>query len=236
MSRALSAVAIVGLLVLSAACGGESSPSQPTGAGGAQVFHDTLNAPESRQSTRVWPALYSPTGSTAGVSGAVITDDFVPSRSGEIRRVQWQGGYCDGRFNVPHVAPQPSAQQFFIAFVDGQGAAPNNFLLPPHSAPDRSFSIPAEQVPHDHLFDLVPNSTDSCVNKGAAAVSYYQHSATLPRPVSVVAGRRYWLIIAADVGASQTVWGWRFGGLDNGLAVSVYPSVLPQDLAFRLTE
>jgi hypothetical protein len=239
---ALMAVVAVGTI----ACG-QSTPTQPSStqpastqpepaspSPGSQVFHDTLNPATSRDATRVWPSAWVLEGGRLS-SGSLIADDFVARQSGQIRTVRWQGGYCDGRFNVPHAPPAPSATLFYVSFVNDMPWGPENFDLPPSTAPERYFAIAAEQVQHLRLFDLVPNANDPCVSKGAAAIGYYEHSVVLPTPVTVVSGRRYWLEVSANIGTSPTTWGWRVGLPDNGRANTNYQSTTGQDMAFRLT-
>ena len=238
LSRHLSL--LVGV-ILWAGCGGSSPTTTPTSTPAAVsspadlVFHDTMNPRDSRSPSRLWVSswFYNQYGSVT--PSVIMADDFTPTSSGELRSIRWQGGYCDARYNGPHVAPEPEAQEFTISIIADRNNKPEAWDFPPYYNPLYFGRFPPSAVEHIRLFEMVPNSVDPCANKGDAAISYYEHGVTLSTPFAVVAGRHYWLSISVNIGTSQTLWGWRVGSSDNGRSVSVFDTASQQDLAFRLS-
>jgi hypothetical protein len=155
--------------------------------------HDTLQPIENREPTRLYGSAKSP-----GFWYYVI-DDFVSPATTETRVIRWQGGYCDPRYQVPLAVPRPVSRSFsiWLSADNGSGRRP----LPAANAPggqllEATFS-PAE-AHEELLFEVVDNGGIGCGSKETAPASYFQYSATLPRPLPVTQGSRYWIAILGD--------------------------------------
>ena len=239
LENALRGLALAGALA-TCACGGSESgtPAQPTPTptpaptpvpAAPIVIHDTLQPLENREPTRLYDSAKS--------SGFwyYLTDDFISPVTTEIRVVRWQGGYCDARFQVPLAVPRPVSRSFSISLSadNGTGRRP----VAPVTAPsgqllDAVFS-PAEA--HEELLFEALNSV-GCGSKDPAPASYYQYTATLPRPLAVTQGTRYWIAILGETGDSGITWGWRVGRSDNGYTLPSFTAdgYYPFDMAFSL--
>jgi hypothetical protein len=210
-----------------AACGSEkggiTEPSTPATANGTPspskelVIHDSLN-PFGNRSAELAPSYvldkYIPMISTL-VPWA--WDDFTSAAADPIRTVSWQGGYC-GTLASPG-PPPASSIEFGVAFSSDYSGRPIWAY-----APQARFT-PADAHEQFAFYD------NGC--------AYYDYTAALPTPFPVTAGKRYWLLIAAETSSSgSSRWGWRVGTQDNGISArgshgEVWTS--PSDLAFFLS-
>jgi hypothetical protein len=127
-SRASLRAHVIGIALLIAggnvACGG-SSPTQPSPSPSPSpsvtVVYSTLNAADSRNSLGLYDSLTYINDLGVPVDGVWVVDDFTPSVSAQVRVVNWQGGYCDPRLNVPLAVPASVAQSFRITVAEDAG-------------------------------------------------------------------------------------------------------------------
>jgi hypothetical protein len=92
------------------------------------------------------------------------------------------------------------------------------------------------EVAEQLMFEVAEERELGCGPKIPASYSYYSYSATLPRPVALTAGRKYWLSVQADIGNTEIWWGWRRGTRDNNIALNpVFSAYWEADMAFSLT-
>jgi hypothetical protein len=159
-----------------------------------------------------------------------VMDDFVSTTSGQLRAIGWQGGYCDQRFLVPLAVPMPIARSFQITVAEDSG------IKSPSATTLLDVALAPADVHQERLFDVLANSNAGCGPKIPASFAYYRYSATLPRPIALSAGRRYWLRLVADVGTTDVIWGWRRGMPDNAYTwLSIPNAYYPVDMAFSAT-
>jgi hypothetical protein len=86
------------------------------------------------------------------------------------------------------------------------------------------------------MLTVLENRESGCYSRLPASFAYYTYTATLPTPVSVVAGQRYWLMVRADIGDSELMWGWRGGsGGDGKSLLTIAGHFWPTDMAFSLS-
>jgi hypothetical protein len=222
-----------------AACGG-SSPTEPTPSPspspppspGPILIHSTLIPSEDRSATRLFLAYLKPGGVFVNEYYGVW-DDFTPAVSAQVRTVRWQGGYCDARYLVPPVVPPAVARSFRIRFSDDFEGWP--LIFRPNTAPPIDVNIPISQMREEKMFDV--DSPDLPCGRDGTPQSYYSYSTTLPTPLPVVGGRRYWIRVDADVGNSEVAWGWRIGTGGDGRSIShVSNAVWLADMAFSLSQ
>lgn len=219
----------------SVACGGSSptEPSAPSSPPSPVLIHNSLNSTDDRTPVRLYDSVAYISGGYLVYPGGVI-DDFTPKVSAQVRQVRWQGGYCDPRFRVPLAVPPPVARSFWLIFSDDLEGAPA--IWKPNVAPLSDVDLPIGQVIEERMFDVL-ESPIACSPKVPASFSYYSYSATLPTPVSVQAGRRYWLMIRANIGSSDLTWGWRAGvGGDGRAFITGVLGQWPVDMAFSLSQ
>jgi hypothetical protein len=233
------ALAVANIAVISA-CGGSKteSPTQPTPApapvpvpAAPVVVHDSLQPLDNRQPTRLYESAKS--------SGFwyYLTDDFVSPVNTEIRVVRWQGGYCDPRYQVPLAVPRSVSRSFsiWISADNGTGRRPAAPANPPGGQLIDAVFAPAD-AHEELLFEVLDNGGIGCGSKETSPASYFQYTATLPRPVPVTQGGRYWIAILGDTGDSGITWGWRVGRPDNGYTLPSFTAdgYYPFDMAFSV--
>jgi hypothetical protein len=210
-----------------AACGGGSSapatPIVPTPVVELPlVLHDTLNPPGGAANIQL------PISSLrSGLNETWAIDDFVIAANTAVRIVRWQGIYSPVR--------PTGATRFHVAFLpdNGSGTAPSPEIDP---ATRRGVAIYRGEFPIDQVnerLDVVvpcPNSQLQC--------SLYDYSVTLPTPLPITQGVRYWLVIQAEAPFNSNAlitWGWRRGEPDNQRSRShIANATLPFDFAFAL--
>jgi len=199
------------------------------------VVHDTLQPAENRDVTRLYSSFaYVDEFGRVGPFSFVV-DDFVSTISGQLRSVAWQGGYCDPRFQVAEVVPPPVARSFEVILTEDSRGGPAFFNTPLVTPLLTATFTPAE-AQEQRVFDVLRVTDIGCGAKVPAPFSYYRYSITVPRPVEIIAGRRYWLRVLADIGSSGLVWGWRGGTADNAFTWSSFSNTFyPADMAFSVT-
>ena len=209
--------------MLAAGCGSDSSPTSPSGQAG--LVHDTMQPADVASPTRLYPS-YACVDSFGRLSECqYVWDDFVAATSAEVRTVKWQGGYCD-----PQYQPPPAVTRSYrITFSDD---GPNGPLVRTvvGAAPLSDVTL----TPAEIREEPINAGQMGCSDPGPHA--YYQYTATLPAPVKVTEGRRYWIKIVVDVGASNVGWGWRAGTRDNAYALNQNAGgSWSSDMAFSLS-
>jgi hypothetical protein len=199
------------------------------------VVHDTLQPADNRAATRLFFSYaYIDELGRLG-SWSYVVDDFVSTVSGQLHSLTWQGGYCDPRFVVAEAIPPPVARSFEILLTHDNLGGPA-FFNSPGVTPLFSTTLSPADVQEQRVFDQLRVSDVGCGPKIPAPFSYYRYSFTLPRPVAITAGGRYWLRVLADVGSSGIAWGWRTGTPDNAFTWSSFSNAYwPADMAFSVS-
>jgi hypothetical protein len=214
------------LVTISATAGGQTrGKTIRLGASAPIVFHDTLNAPGSRSNAVLYPSSWY--GTLTLIWN--VADDFVSSKPGSIRTIRWQGGYCDDSVSAAPV-PEPVARQFFVTLLRDDGNS-----VPGATAWEGVFT-PSE-VREERVFEDGPRSACHLSRPAVPSYSaYYQYTLTLNTPVPVLAGQKYWLRIAAEVGRANLKWGWRQGLADNNWSHPSFTNTAwLADMAFQLS-
>jgi hypothetical protein len=232
-ARGAAALTIAALV---AACGSNKSQSTPTSPTptGRNTIHDGLNSVDDRSSLSIRYSLVR-----ANNDGPRTFDDFTSSATEVLRSVSWQGSYCDARFQVPLVPPQPAASTFRVSFYSDLDGRPAGTQFGVAALHESTYS-PVEA--NEQLqFALASNESVGCGSKIPASFSYYGYSVVLRTPFAITQGRRYWLAIVADMSASDMLWGWRVGRQSNGLTFfsiqqGAVNSTYPNDQAFSLSD
>ena len=223
--------------LLAAALGGcGDSPTQPTQPAAGVVLHDTMNSPESRGATRLYESETFVDTFGRQMDGGWAIDDFTPSRSGSIRTVRWQGGYCDPRFQVPLAIPTPVARSFRITFTHDVGGSPGSTHTP-NVRPLFETTVPLGDVHETKMFEVLQDRELGCGSKVPAPHAYYGYTLTLPTTLTVAAGEKYWFRVMADIGVPTVMWGRRGGSGGDGRSYSSYANAsYLTDMAFSLTQ
>ena len=198
-------------------------------------MHDTLQPADNRDATRLYATFaYIDEFGRLGPQQFVV-DEFVSTVSGQLRSLAWQGGYCDPRFQVAEAVPPAVGRSFEIILTEDNRGGPAYFNTPAVT-PLLTATFTLAEAQEQRMFDVLQVRDIGCGAKVPAPFSYYRYSVTLPRPIQVTAGRRYWVRVLADIGSSGLVWGWRGGTADNAFTWSSFSnSWWPADMAFSVT-
>ena len=237
MRRGLCALAVA---LAAGACSHDAAPTQPTPAPSPTpapapvvVVHDTLNPEGSRANTLIFGSTDYIDSLGRQSRGSHVYDDFTSTQNAEVRSVSWDAAYCDGRYQVPLAIPDPVAKSFRVTLAGDSGFNAPDIETVPGSRPLYDLLLDAAQVRQEHQFDILENNDWSCGGNTQRPYAFYRYTVTLPTAFSVVAGRKYWLSVVADMGSTQIGWGWR--PIATGRSwVSVYSATYGWDMAFRL--
>lgn len=218
-----AALKTVVVVVLMAACGGSPTPTTPTPLPEPpSVLHDTLNLPGGTSNIQL------PVSSLrSGLNETWAIDDFVSPATTAVRTIKWQGIYSPLR--------QAGASRFHLGFLpdNGSGTAPSHEIDPATRQGVAVYRGIFSLNEVNERLDVVvrcPNSTLQC--------GLYDYSVTLPTPLPVTQGVRYWLVIQAEAPFNFNApiqWGWRQGLPDIGRSRShIANATLLLDFAFAL--
>lgn len=159
-------------------------------------------------------------------SASRVFDDFVLGPGAVIGTIAWQGAYCTQTNDAP--VPSPSASAFVISLhADNNGRPSTTQAL-------ATATVPLAQVNQT----FAGSRTITCGNSTNAGSAYYNYSVTLPNPVAIQGGVRYWLAIQAVNSSTGASWGWRSGTVDTRSTYQLSNGTLTRfdnDRAFALT-
>lgn len=159
-------------------------------------------------------------------SNSKTFDDFILGAGATIGTIRWQGAYCR-QVNGGGV-PAPTAGGFAISLHADDNGRPNAVQ------PLSTMTVPVAQVNQTFAGS---RSGITCGNATNTTSAYYDYTLTLPSPIAIEGGQRYWLAIQAIVPTNATVWGWRGGLVDTRTTYQLVGTTLTlftNDRAFAL--
>jgi hypothetical protein len=161
---------------------------------------------------------------TDGSGPSQVFDDVTFDEDGTFTKVGWQGAYCVQA--TGSAAPDPTATGFTVSLYPDNAGKPDLA----HPVVTHAFALADAHQTFVDTWDglsggTAPNTT----------WSLYQYSATLPTPVTVTGGTRYWLSVQATTPSYAVYFGWTDGTPVNSSSLQLFDgtyTTFPVDRAY----
>jgi hypothetical protein len=154
---------------------------------------------------------------TSGVptpANATTFDNFTLGASSTIRNVGWVGGFLASVVNTNSIT------SFTVTFYNDSSGAPGSVLT---------------------TNTISGNAGQTFVGTDFFSDNVFSYNANLPTPVTVSAGKQYWLSVVANLSAGGTFqWGWENSSTGDGTGYQSFgggtPGAITSDSAFTLSD